>query len=86
VLWSLVATATALYGSGDAVVDLTPANFDKQARNIYPKINCTATTLHFMCCRVGNFPDDEKNLPVEDNRPVPNPIVLHPFSEKRVFL
>ncbi len=32
VLWSLVATATALYGSGDAVVDLTPANFDKQAR------------------------------------------------------
>ncbi len=31
VLWSLVATATALYGSGDAVVDLTPANFDKQA-------------------------------------------------------
>ena len=32
VLWSLVATTTALYGSGDAVVDLTPANFDKQAR------------------------------------------------------
>jgi len=32
VLWSLVVTTTALYGSGDAVVDLTPANFDKQAR------------------------------------------------------
>jgi hypothetical protein len=46
VLWGLVATATALYGSGDAVVDLTPANFDKQARTIYPKIYCTATTMY----------------------------------------
>ena len=31
-LGSLVAGANALYGSGDAVVDLTPANFDKQVR------------------------------------------------------
>jgi hypothetical protein len=52
VLWSLVATASALYGSGDAVVDLTPANFDKQARVSTHK--CTATTLHFMCCRIWN--------------------------------
>jgi hypothetical protein len=29
-LGSLVASTTALYGSGDAVVDLTPSNFDKQ--------------------------------------------------------
>lgn len=29
----LIGTASALYGSGDAVVDLTPANFDKQVIN-----------------------------------------------------
>jgi hypothetical protein len=34
VLWSLVAATSALYGGGDAVVDLTPANFDKQVGRI----------------------------------------------------
>jgi hypothetical protein len=50
VLWGLVATATALYGSGDAVVDLTPATFDKQAR-IYTN-KSTVLQQHCILCVV----------------------------------
>ena len=34
VLLGLVGGSMGLYSKGDAVVDLTPANFDKQVRNI----------------------------------------------------
>jgi hypothetical protein len=83
VLWGLVATATALYGSGDAVVDLTPANFDKQARMSIQK--STVLQQHRFLCVVVL----ETNLTMKKNlivvRHLSNAHSSTPFFSEKCF-